>query len=989
MLFSKKNHCRAGSFIKNIVQANVWLLASLLWLMLGFITPAYAMTVELNSTGGATATDGLRFFIHDSTQLQVRRLNNTGQVYLPSATPPNNNLDNGIYLRANNRIFGPNHFAFTPNGGAFASRSITAVTPPNPAINGEQQTTTHSFSVASGPQVNVVWRYTRPFDFITAEVTLTIPLGYTVNAENPVRYYHVVDTFLGGSDNGCGVRFTDNNGRLVIGTYPPPSGTNCPSSTAVPNGVNVVQSFRERTGTFSNFCAGPWNRFWTTGGVNCAVSQNDNMSNHISTTFQDTGIGIQYNFIAPGSYTFSYDFVVGSTLVPVYDHLEIVHPGVSNLCPFDVTVLACTSSIVPCPIANIVNTGSLTGSIRQTPVAPVLSQTPSVFTLGTNAPTTNVRLQGTGGGTFLLTGQNLSSLPLNGTRCWNTATNTEGCNVTITSAPCVTGFECIESSLPYQNLTTSPTSRNPLFTQVAGNSFRFDVVALQNGGVQSTGYTAGAGVVVELFDDSATPQPACSAYSAPIASQAITFTASDAGRIALPANFVLNRAFTRVRCRVRDTNVGVSGCSSDLFSVRPSGLIVTSSANADATGLNVSASPTVRAGNAFSITAASGVLGYNGVPQIDNTRLQAHSGAPNVGTIAGGFTAANPTNGQATAPALQYSEVGYMRFASHGVFDHSFTAIDSAVGDCASGFVAVGARQACGFGNVGVTNYFGRFIPDHFAITAGTTHHGCHGGFTYFGHDGFNTQFSLIAQNAANATTQNYTDGFVRLSNAWANYHFTATGMPATSTFLASATAPVAAWINGLGAINARHQVSRPTALVGPASIAVFARPVDADGVTMNGALVSPASEFRFGRLWLPNSYGSELLPLTAGVEAQFWNGSAFVRNQLDRCTVVPASSVAMSNYRNGLAACETHLTGAGVMVNGLTTLRLSAPGAGNSGSVDLGINLNAAGGSTCNTAAATSATSAQLPWMGTINPNARATFGIFKTPIIYMRENF
>jgi len=963
-------------------------LIALVFVGLGFIAPAYAVMVELNSTGGTSANNGLRFFIDDSTQLQVRRLNNTGQVYLPSATPPHNNLDNGIYLRANGQIFGPRHFALTPNGGAFSALSMTPASPANPSVDGVQQTTSHDFSVASGPRVNVVWRYTRPFDFITAEVTLTIPVGYAVSALNPVRYYHVVDTFLGGSDNGCGVRFTDSNGKLVVGTYPPPSGTTCPSSTAVPNGVSVVMSFRERTGQFSNHCAGPWNSFWTTGGVNCAITQSANMSNHIATTFQDTGAGIQYNFIAPGTYTFSYDFVVGSTLVPAYDHIEIRHPGTSNLCPFDVTVLACTSSLVPCPAANIVNAGSLTGSIMQTPAGPAISQTPSSFTLGGGVSTATIRFQGSGAGTFLLTAHNLSSLPLNGTRCWNTTTNTEGCNLTIANIACVTGFECVDSSVPYSNLSVAPTSRNPLYTQVAGNGFRFDVVALQTGGVQSAGYTA-SGVIVELFDDSATPQPACSAYSAPLASQAISFLASDNGRKTLPANFVVNRALTRVRCRVRDANVGVNGCSSDLFSVRPNAFTVTSTANADATGSHVYASPAIRAGTIFSLTANSGIVGYHGVPQIDNGRLQAHAGAANVGALSGAFTAANPVNGQASASNVSYSEVGYVRLLPNGVFDNSFTAIDASVGDCAPGFVAVGGRQACAFGNASNSQFFGRFIPHHFAITAGTTLQGCAGGFTYLGFDGFNTLFSLIAQNANNVTTQNYTENFVKLANTWATYHFSAAGVPATANLLASATPPTASWQNGVGSINARHQISRPTTLSAPVNVAVSARPVDADGVTMTSALVSPATEFRLGRLLLSNSYGSELLPLTASLEAQYWNGNAFLRNQPDSCTVIPGNAIAMGNYRKGLAACETQLGSNPTMVSGVSPLRLSAPGAGNGGSVDLTVNLNSAAGSTCTTATPMAAVSANLPWMGAVNPSARATFGIYKTPVIYMRENF
>jgi MSHA biogenesis protein MshQ len=66
----------------------------------------------------------------------------------------------------------------------------------------------------------------------------------------------------------------------------------------------------------------------------------------------------------------------------------------------------------------------------------------------------------------------------------------------------------------------------------------------------------------------------------------------------------------------------------------------------------------------------------------------------------------------------------------------------------------------------------------------------------------------------------------------------------------------------------------------------------------------------------------------------------------------------------------------------------LTKPGAGNNGSVDLTLNLNSVSGNTCISSTASLATTANTPWLGT-NPLSRATFGIFKTPIIYMRENF
>jgi MSHA biogenesis protein MshQ len=951
-------------------------LSLLLILFLISTNTAIAATIEFNSTGGNTATDGLHVYIDDSTQIQVRRLNNTGQVYEPNTLPPSTNLDNGIFLRANGLVYGPDHnvAAFTPTGGMYSTSTITATTPPNPSTVGDQQTATHNFGITLGPQVTVVWKYTTALDFLTAEVTLVIPPTYAVSASNPVRYYHVFDTYLGGSDNGCGFQLIDSNGKRVVGTYPPASGTTCPSSTSIPTGVSIVESFRERSGlTFSNYCASGWSSFWVNGTTNCSILQSANMSNNIATTFQDTGIGIQYNFTAVGTYTFSYDFVVGSPLVPPYDHLEIRHPGTTTLCPANITVLACTSSIVPCPTANIVNTGTLTGSIRQTPGAPSITQTPASFTLGSSASTAEIVFQGSGAGTFTLNGQGLSSTPLNGTRCWNTSTSISSCSFSVTSASCVSGYECIETGLTYNNLISSPSSRNPLYTKVSGSGFKFDIIALQSSGAQSTTYTASSGVTVQLFDDSASPQPSCSAYSSPIASQAITFVAGDSGRKTLPADFNINNAHRKLRCRVVDSNISpmVYGCSSDSFSIRPSNFTISSSANADNAGTSSTATPTVKAGNNFTLTAATGLTGYNGTPKIDNTKLSPHSGAIQTGSLTGSFNTASA--GTAIGATFSYSEVGYFRFTVNGIYDDTFTAVDSAVGDCATGFSASGNRNACNFGNTATTNFFGRFIPNHFDTV---TTQGCsNGSFTYASQP-FNTEVS--ARNLGGIITRNY-DGSSSFSKTVTLSDANSVGVGSLIPANLTAGAFIAGIANALPAYTFTNPKTAPTT--------IKLRATDLDNV--QSSTTEGLANIRSGRINITNAYGSELLPLTIPIEAQYWNGSSYIKNQQDNCTAIPASSIAMGNYRNNLAACETQTSGTGIMSAGKATFTLSKPGVGNTGSVDLSINLNSASGLTCNSAVQTSAINANIPWFGATNPSARETFGLFKTPIIYMRENF
>jgi MSHA biogenesis protein MshQ len=150
--------------------------------------------------------------------------------------------------------------------------------------------------------------------------------------------------------------------------------------------------------------------------------------------------------------------------------------------------------------------------------------------------------------------------------------------------------------------------------------------------------------------------------------------------------------------------------------------------------------------------------------------------------------------------------------------------------------------------------------------------------------------------------------------------------------------------------------------------------------------------EIRSGRLALGNAYGSELLALTVPVALQYWTASGYATNAADNCTMIPASSIVFTNFTQNLAACETHVSpgdltfAAGV----LPPLQLSAPGAGNGGSVDISVNVGTvAAGNTCTGAAPSAATAARVPWF--ITDPARLTFGVYKgnDTFIYMRESY
>lgn len=163
-------------------------------------------------------------------------------------------------------------------------------------------------------------------------------------------------------------------------------------------------------------------------------------------------------------------------------------------------------------------------------------------------------------------------------------------------------------------------------------------------------------------------------------------------------------------------------------------------------------------------------------------------------------------------------------------------------------------------------------------------------------------------------------------------------------------------------------------------------RATDTDAVTSAGVAGGEGAAFiRSGRLVLRSNYGSELLPLTLPLEAQFWQegGNAasttddyWTTNTADSCTTVGAAGISLGNFRPGsdpgLKSGETSASGPASVMAGRGGISLTAPGATNSGSVDITINNAMAG----------------IPWMGA-NPVARGTFGLRKTPVIHLRENF
>lgn len=579
-------------------------------------------------------------------------------------------------------------------------------------------------------------------------------------------------------------------------------------------------------------------------------------------------------------------------------------------------------------------------------------------------------------------------------------------------------FECLETG---SNALWSGSARKPLTTKLAGSNFSFDIAALNANGSLVGNYAPAGGsaryVRVELFDDSTAPA-SCSAVANAVATQIVTFSpgaySGAAGRT-LSGSFNLNSAHKVLRCRVTECASSSCGsvtalapsCSSDQFSVRPQALTLQTSALAPAP--SPTASPVIKAGANFNLGASTSTPSTNAVLTLDPGKLSAQvpsqAGSVQSGGVVGALTPAVLTVNASPVSAV-YTEVGYLYLAPGAFRDDTFTAVDSAAGDCIDDTTGnqylsdtlIGGKYGCSIGNL-VPVSLGRFIPDHFdsAIDASVPMP-CPGalrcapaGFVYaaqpFG-------VTVTARSLAGAMTLNYSGSFSHAVTlqAWDAPGSTVLPNPPASpagSVLGLSAVPAASFIAGLANVNGAASPaygfpfawpSAGSTLAGPT--AIYVRAIEtpassADGVTSMRASASVEGGVTVvtGRLVLGNNYGSELLPLPINVTAQYWDGAQFVTSTGDSASVFNATDIVLSNCSGaldaGAGACIGALSVAAApasvgLVAGAARFQFNAPGPGNTGSVNVTIGT--------------------FPWLP--GSKARMTFGAYKSgPVIYSRE--
>lgn len=186
------------------------------------------------------------------------------------------------------------------------------------------------------------------------------------------------------------------------------------------------------------------------------------------------------------------------------------------------------------------------------------------------------------------------------------------------------------------------------------------------------------------------------------------------------------------------------------------------------------------------------------------------------------------------------------------------------------------------------------------------------------------------------------------------------------------------------------YSASAKAAMTAPTPVYLRASMTDAiqtagpvqKSVTINSVATAPAQwedglMVVAGRLQVGNVYGSELLRLPVPLTVQYWNGNSWLTNTADSDSMVAPNLTAAkctgtfaSSAAGGCKTGVLTMVGAGTAARvkeGRGSVVLQSPGRGNSGSINFSADTTSA---------------AWLP-----STLARATFGLFKSPIIYIRE--
>lgn len=735
--------------------------------------------------------------------------------------------------------------------------------------------------------------------------------------------------------------------------------------------------------------------------------------------------------------------------LPALHHIRIEHDGAASTCaPESITLKACSNAA-----CTTFYTGGDVTNIGLSPTGGSYTWTPgstvSILTAGggINSGITLVR-SSNGTATLAITGSP-SPTPGNAYECYNTATGISGnCNLIFSSN--TFSFNVLDHTSGTKQTATLTSCTSSFANKTRSVKFWSTYVnpatgTLQGKVVAGTGNADCSTGYANLGTASGSPTTLNLAFGSGIAPQA-TFSLCypDVGQVRVDARYDGSTV-------TGDNGVIILG--NDNFIAKPdhfalSNIKRTSDNFANPAAVDATNGKFIKAGDSTvvatqftatvtsknALNATTPNYGLENTPEgimltINTPIVAPIGGDPGLlsckGSISGCIApggSANFSGGATTLTDLAWNEAG-------------ITQLMLKVGD--GDYLGIGeANTPTASGNIG------RFYPHHFSVIPDPTTplenraDLCLDGFlladgatpcstfTYMG-EPMDAQFTLTAHAANGSTTQNYITSATAAEN-FAKLDPSASGNPlgfasvnssATQTYL---TSRLDTSVNASGSFNvgvadivAPISITRGTVPDGPYAVTnIGIAPVDTDGVGIgtfdlntditagNDHAFIDVTEVRYGRLKMQNVHGSELLALRVPLEAQYWNGASFVRNLNDSATSITTANIAIIYHSGTLNATNMGASHVSISAinNGVGAINLTRPDLNASGSVNLLVNLGSSGVSAnCPNLSSAGSASAAIPflsgkWCGSAydrDPVTRATFGIYKTPIIYMRENY
>ena len=466
----------------------------------------------------------------------------------------------------------------------------------------------------------------------------------------------------------------------------------------------------------------------------------------------------------------------------------------------------------------------------------------------------------------------------------------------------------------------------------------------------------------------------------------VTLVTADTGKFTIELADISNTfaditiAGTSIEQTVRPFGLGIDFSSLRDADFNDNGFIDDSNSLDLSFASGISGSVFTQAGEDFSITV-KGVLwsmeddsGNNGVPdgsaylgnniatpsfglEGETVTLTASLVEP-LGATPGGLTVNGVAGGLFNSFTMG-SQTAVMTYSNVGIMDLNASLTD------ADYFLS-------GVDITGTASNVGRFNPFHYAVTASTVISACDVvlPFTY-SRQPFTTNITLQAENKGGVRTDGYRDSYATLNLATElNIENSVANTPYDNEVFTPGTETFSTGTFGLSNFN--FDLTWNMALQAETVSQVNVMDTSDEVTLISASPVSAGStEVRFGRLALDNVFGSELAVLTMPMYTEYYNGTNFVLNLDDGCTVVNDVNLGVTNILTGGSSTTTVVSSTANMGTLNIDIGLLPPG-GNTGDVAITLDLTSIGYPWL-----------QFDWDGDTthdeDPTAQATFGIYK----------